>query len=291
MTSKRTTPDVVSDPGGVTGSDLGTRIRSSVEWLAGAVINVVGTIGGTANAITGICAEPLIASYVHGQTFLFVPTADNTTTVTINWDSKGAVALVAPDGSALSSGDLQSGEAVECWYDASLTKMRMSRWSTQAIAANALASVSSSLLLTLIGDTTISAATAQVEHTFTAGTYSKITQFISGVSPANNSVSLTCSLRNASAAIVTPAPATAITGNIQAADVVTAEVTYLIDLISSTKTHYFASRGACTAGGTGQVVTQQENFGSSATAPDRVRINFSSGNIDAGRIMTYGLKA
>jgi hypothetical protein len=76
-----------------------------------------GTAGGTANAIT-VTLTPPITSYAAGQAFRFISSAANTSSVTLNVNGVGAVALNKGDGTvALSAGDLPATAMVTVVHD------------------------------------------------------------------------------------------------------------------------------------------------------------------------------
>ena len=78
----------------------------------------VATVGGTADVIT-LTSSPAITAYAAGQKFSFIASGANTTNVTVNVSAVGAKAIVRNDGSntALSAGDIASGQMVEIEYD------------------------------------------------------------------------------------------------------------------------------------------------------------------------------
>jgi hypothetical protein len=76
-----------------------------------------GTAGGTANAAT-ISLNPPLAAYAAGQAFRFISSAANTSSVTLNVNGVGAVALNKGDGTvALSAGDLPASAMVTVVHD------------------------------------------------------------------------------------------------------------------------------------------------------------------------------
>jgi hypothetical protein len=76
-----------------------------------------GTAGGTANAIT-VTLTPPITAYAAGQTFRFISSATNTSSVTLNVNGVGAVALNKGDGtSPLVSGEIPTQSIVSVTYD------------------------------------------------------------------------------------------------------------------------------------------------------------------------------
>jgi hypothetical protein len=133
-----------------------------------------------------------------------------------------------------------------------------------------------------IGDTTLGSAVASVETTFTAGTYSRILVVVSGLSSASTNVTLNITLRHSGGAIVTLTGTGTGAGNFDGSG----HAVFDIDLVAATKRHV-GHLVAYHIAGADHLVAQ----GSNATAPDRVRVAFSSGNIDTGRIIVYGLTA
>lgn len=102
----------------VTGSDLAEDIDAEVAALWTQISNFLGVVGGSANVLTGSCPVPLIGSYVVGNTFEFVTGAvANTGAVTLNVDTKGAVAVVTPAGVALTSGQLEANTKYRVTYN------------------------------------------------------------------------------------------------------------------------------------------------------------------------------
>lgn len=78
---------------------------------------LLGSIAGTADAITATCPVPFTA-YVAGQSFKFMPTANNTTNaVTININGIGTKSITKNGTQALAPGDLVAGVAVVLFYD------------------------------------------------------------------------------------------------------------------------------------------------------------------------------
>ena len=73
------------------------------------------TIAGT-NVITAV-APVLMSAYATGQTFYFLAAGGNTGAVTVNINAIGAKSVKKTDGSALVSGDILTGAAVQIMYD------------------------------------------------------------------------------------------------------------------------------------------------------------------------------
>jgi len=89
---------------------------AAINQIQSGSLNTLISIGGTSDAITGI-AVPAITSYSAGQDFIFLPTANNTTTTpTINISGVGA-ATIEKNGQALAANDLISGVPATIVYD------------------------------------------------------------------------------------------------------------------------------------------------------------------------------
>jgi hypothetical protein len=69
-----------------------------------------------ADTVTGTLS-PTLAAYATGQMFYWVAAGDNTGAVTLNIDSLGAKAVTRDGTTALSAGDIQSGEVCVVVYD------------------------------------------------------------------------------------------------------------------------------------------------------------------------------
>ena len=99
---------------------------------ATARIHYVATVGGTADAITLTPTIPITA-YAAGQRYTFIASGTNTTNVTVNVSAVGAKAIVRNDGAntALSAGDIVSGQLVDIEYDG--TRFQMMNWASAAL--------------------------------------------------------------------------------------------------------------------------------------------------------------
>ena len=284
MAGTRSAPNTITDPSGIAGDAYAVRMKAETDNLWNGIVTQTTDVAGT-NTITAVSVPPLIADPVHGQTFRITPANNNTGAVTFNPDGRGAVAVKDIDGGALAADDLVADRPVLLWYDADIGFYRLQSKTERELIAALAASIAAATFWEVIGDTTVSAAVASIEHTFTAGDYSHIRVELSGLSPANATVTLAVALRRSGASIVTLT--TVETFN--AADTGTLNAVFDIDLVSATKLHFGVLNGA-TSQGAGAVLAEVKAFGSHATAPDRVRAIYSAGNIDAGRMMTYGLK-
>jgi hypothetical protein len=76
----------------------------------------VGTVGGTADAIT-LTPSPVIGVYAAGQTFRFIASGANTTAVTVAVSGLSAKNITKNGATALTAGDIPSGAVVEITYD------------------------------------------------------------------------------------------------------------------------------------------------------------------------------
>lgn len=75
------------------------------------------SIGGTANAITAVASFSMTA-YTAGQQFIFVPTANNSsTTPTININAIGALTIKRDASAALVANDIVSGRPAKLYYN------------------------------------------------------------------------------------------------------------------------------------------------------------------------------
>lgn len=75
-----------------------------------------GNSSGSSNAYV-LTPSPSATAFVNGQQFTFVANHTNSGASTLNVSSLGAKAIKRPDGSALSSGDITSGNVVDVTYD------------------------------------------------------------------------------------------------------------------------------------------------------------------------------
>lgn len=100
---------------GVGNATARTQYYTAAQAQDGSII-YVGTVGGTADVIT-LTPSPAITAYVAGQTFRFVASGANTTNVTVNVSSLGAVALTKNGSTALVAGDITSGAIVDITHD------------------------------------------------------------------------------------------------------------------------------------------------------------------------------
>lgn len=296
MAADRQTPTIVTDPADITGQNYATEVAKEVTQLYVGVITQTQTVAGTADAITAVCIPPLIADAANGQTFRLTPSANNTGAVTINLDARGAIALKDCDGNALSADDIVSGRPIEFQRHGAAGNFRLTQPTQRALIAALSASIATSSKWVEINDTTVSSAVAQIEHTFTAGAYSKVIVLMMGLSCSGNGRYVVATLRNASAAIVTLTSTGLASGSTTflSTDLIAAEAEFFIDSNSTTKINYGRLSGASSDDIIGSLNTstlnQVEASGEHATSADRVRIAFNGDNIDAGRVISYGLK-
>jgi hypothetical protein len=78
-------------------------------------VSLIGSISGT-DTITG-SLSPAITAYASGQMFWFVAAADNTGAVTLNVNSLGAKNVTKNGSTALTAGEIKSGQTVAVIYD------------------------------------------------------------------------------------------------------------------------------------------------------------------------------
>lgn len=286
MTADRTAPTTITDPGGIGGDTYAAEIAEEIEALWNGVITQTGTVTGTANAIAAVSSPPLIDDPIDGQTFRLIPTANNTLVVTINLDARGAIALKDEDGGALAAGDLVSGRAILFFYHDASGFYRLCNPTTAALIDALSAEIAANTHMELIGDTTITVAVAQIEHTFVANDYLEIISYAIGISGASTGT-IDFTLRNVSGAIVTSSNSSAIAGNYN-----TLRANAFIDILSATKFHGAGLQGAQLSLGPAYLADSASGaVGSNATAPDRIRWAASAGNLDLGRVVTFGIRA
>lgn len=102
--------------------NIGDRVelRMTVGAFQGAIqdggLMRVGSIGGTANAITGTLPPPF-AAYANAQKFDFVAVSDCTGPVTVNWNGLGPIALTKRGNNQLGYGDIKAGSVVSIVHD------------------------------------------------------------------------------------------------------------------------------------------------------------------------------
>lgn len=119
MAVNRKLPTTTTDPSGISGTPYADQVAEEAEALWRISAEPLGTIGGTADAIT---AAPLItttgfAAYEVGNKFSIVPTASNTAAVTINVAGRGVKSIKDASGAALDAGALVSGTMYVIEYD------------------------------------------------------------------------------------------------------------------------------------------------------------------------------
>jgi len=283
-TPDRNLPDTLdTGPPGPTGGDYADEVAAEVERLWQLAANPLVNVAGSANAITAECDPPLIADITHGQPFWLVPALNNAGGgVTLDIDSRGAVDVETFDGLPLEADDLVAGEGVLMFGYVSgspaVTTLRLATPTPRELRA--LATVAEPLW-EQIDDSGALGTVAQVEFTFIAGRYSEILVVASDMS-TSSTTALSLTLRNAGGAIVTMT-----TSSINSANTSTLRGSFTVGLNATTK-HHLGNLKGDTSGGSFE---EFDAVGSNATAPDRVRLAPVSGNIDAGRVIAYGLLA
>lgn len=116
----QTTPTANIPLGGYKITNLGAgTARTDAARLATVqdnAVNYLGTVGGTANALTG-SLTPSITAYANGQRFVFITAAENTAaTPTININGVGAVNMYLDGGSVIPAYYFAAGEVVDIVY-------------------------------------------------------------------------------------------------------------------------------------------------------------------------------
>lgn len=95
-------------------ADLELKVNGTIQ---GGTLTRVGTIAGTANAITGVVPDPFSA-YANGQHFDFIAAFDNGAGgVTVNWNGLGAIPLTKKGSVALDVGDIKAGAVITIAHD------------------------------------------------------------------------------------------------------------------------------------------------------------------------------
>jgi len=97
------------------GNATARTMYASAGQVQDSTLTYLTSVSGT-NAITA-SAPIVMTAYAAGQTFRFIAANATTGAVTININSIGLKSIVRTDGSALVSGDIASGAAVQIMYD------------------------------------------------------------------------------------------------------------------------------------------------------------------------------
>jgi hypothetical protein len=97
------------------GNATARTMYASAGQVQDSVLTYLTSVAGT-NAITA-SAPIVMTAYATGQTFRFIAAGASTGAVTININSIGLKSVVRTDGTALVSGDIASGAAVQIMYD------------------------------------------------------------------------------------------------------------------------------------------------------------------------------
>jgi hypothetical protein len=108
MAIDRKTPTVANFGASIAGNTYADQVNEEIAALWDRVPCYLGSIGGTANAITAT-ASPTLDAYRKGQSYYFTPTATNTLAATINIDGLGVRNIKRNTGAALTGGELVSG--------------------------------------------------------------------------------------------------------------------------------------------------------------------------------------
>lgn len=185
----------------------------ALSQVSGGTLNWAGTFGGTANALTAtISGAP--STLPTGYQVRGVLASDNTSTVTLNVNAGGAIAIKRVDGSNMQAGDLRSGRPVTFTYMGSVANaFRVS----DGLDPEGFGSPS--YYLSTVGGTgdVITGTTSTGDF----GAYST-GQIFSWVQSANNTTSVTLNVESAGAKAVVDVNGSALT-----ADALVSGKTYL----------------------------------------------------------------
>lgn len=101
----------------ITGLAVGTDATDAptLSQVQSTTVKLIASVSG-ADTITG-SLTPSLAAYAAGQMFYFVAAGDNTGAVTLNINSLGAKNVTKNGTTALSAGDIKSGQTVAVIYD------------------------------------------------------------------------------------------------------------------------------------------------------------------------------
>lgn len=88
---------------------------ANLSQVQSTVVKLIGSVSGT-DTITG-SLTPALTAYAAGQMFYFVAAGDNTGAVTLNINSLGAKNVTKNGTTALSAGDIKSGQTIAVIYD------------------------------------------------------------------------------------------------------------------------------------------------------------------------------
>jgi hypothetical protein len=274
----RNTPDP-DDTATISGADYAKQLAANVQRLYDMTVSQLGSVAGSANAITASATPALLAAPVNGQTFRLVPAANNTGAVTININGQGAVALRTRSDVALTADTLVAGVPIEFWYDSSVLRFKLQGQTVAEAVASLAATVAASNLWTTILETTIGSPVASIEQTFTADLFEKIEVTYDWLGTSGGgAISLT--LRNASGAIVTLPLDVGGSAGTGASGLVDLVIGALGDKVCSGRVFYRDRNGNADGA--------HQSGGHNATSADRIRIAPASGNLDSGRITIRG---
>jgi hypothetical protein len=112
---------VSTTPGAVTGDSYMDAVQEEVTGLWDRSIITLTAVAGT-NTITATATPALTAGLVNGMMFILKPAATNTSTVTLNVNAGGAVAVVDAEGTALAAGALRINANYLIKYDSTFVK-------------------------------------------------------------------------------------------------------------------------------------------------------------------------
>ena len=114
-----------------------TPVKSNYSQLLAAIkaCNLLNDVSGSVNVLVAN-PSPAYSSLLTGTQAILIPAITNTSTVTLNVSSLGALAVLRPDGTTLQAGDLTVGRRVAVIYDG--TAWRLLNWPVRVRLSQAL---------------------------------------------------------------------------------------------------------------------------------------------------------
>lgn len=158
----------------------------------------VGTVGGTANAIT-LTPSPAVPAYAAGQSFAFKAAAANTGGVTVAISGLAAQSITKRGTAALVSGDIANGAVVFITYDG--TQFQLDRVGDVVTKTGTETLTSKTLTNPTINGATLTGTISGGTHTSTTLTSPVINTGVSGTAVASKT---NMEAANSTTLIVTP---------------------------------------------------------------------------------------
>jgi hypothetical protein len=124
---------VSTTPGAITGDSYMDAVQEEVTalWNTGTVITLTAVAG--TNTITATATPAMTAGLANGMNFILRAAATNTTSVTLNINGGGAVAVVDGEGTALIAGAIRSGGHYLLNYNSTSTHFRIVGYTPAAV--------------------------------------------------------------------------------------------------------------------------------------------------------------